>query len=110
MPALPKAVSGFFVVETPMRMTKLRRTTRGWIKPSQGAKYAGVSLKVFRRWLQHGLSPVSIEVGERKRKEGEIEKIHRQFVHYDDIDQFMEQHRVSDTSTTELAESLTEGL
>ncbi len=91
-------------------MTRRIITIRGWVKPSKGAKYAGVSLKIFRRWLQHGLSPVSIEVGERKGKDGEIEKIHRQFVHYDDIDRFMEQHRVSDTSTMEFVDELTEGL
>jgi hypothetical protein len=53
---------------------------------------------------------VSIEVGERRRKDGEIEKIHRQFVHYDDIDRFMEQHRISEISTTEIVDELVEGL
>lgn len=91
-------------------METAKSTKRGWIKPSQGARYVGVSLKVFRRWLRDGLSHVSIEVGERKRRDGEIERIHRQFVHYDDLDRFMEKHRVSDTSIRDIAEELTEEL
>lgn len=33
----------------------IQPTNRGWVKPSKGAEYSGVSLKVFRRWLKDGL-------------------------------------------------------
>lgn len=88
-----------------------RCTTRGWIKPKGGAKYGGgVSLRVFRRWLREGLPHVRKQVGERKKKGGGVEPVYRIFVRYDDIDAWMEQDRVTDTSTTDLADELTRGL
>ena len=72
-------------------------TTRGWIKPSQGAQYAGVSLKVFRRWLASGeLSYVKLDNGHYR-------------LHYDDIDHFMEKQRVSKEAEN-LADELVEGM
>ena len=88
----------------------LRRTARGWLKPAQAAKYAGVSLKVFRRWMKEdGLSAAKVKVGKRTLKDGAIEPIYRYFLHYDDVDTFMEQHR-EDAATKAMARELTEGL
>lgn len=87
----------------------IRPTNRGWLKPSQAAKYAGVSLKVFRGWMRNALRPVQIRVGERKSKNGKVEPIYRFFIHYDDIDSFMEQHRQTDT-VGKIADELVEGL
>jgi hypothetical protein len=67
-------------------------------------------LRVFRRWLREGLPHVRKQVGERKKKDGVVEPVYRIFIHFDDIDAWMEQDRVIDTSTMDLAEELTGGL
>jgi len=73
------------------------KTSRGWIKPSRGAKYAGVSLKVFRRWIASGeLSYVELDSGHYR-------------IHYDDIDHFMEKRRAG-RSVEDLAEELVQEL
>jgi excisionase family DNA binding protein len=78
-------------------MVITRRTTRGWIKPREGAKYASVSLKVFRRWLTKGELPhVELDSGHYR-------------VHYDDIDHFMEKQRAS-RKEGDLADELVEGI
>jgi len=39
-----------------IKITDTAKSRRGWVKPSVAAKYAGVSLKVFRAWIKnHGL-------------------------------------------------------
>ena len=38
-------------------------TCQGWCKPSRAARYAGVSVKTFRRWLGAGLRHVRLENG-----------------------------------------------
>ena len=86
------------------------RSDRGWLKPSDAAKYAGVSLKVFRRWMRNGLKPASVQVGERQRKRGEVEPIYRHFIHYDDVDEWMEKHRQGDSPEEQLAKELLEGI
>jgi hypothetical protein len=53
----------------------------GWCKPSQGAKYAGVSLKIFRGWLGAGLHHVRLENN-------------RILVKYRWIDKYLEQFEV----------------
>ena len=73
-----------------------RRTSRGWLKPSQGAKYCGISLKVFYGWMKNGLRHVRLENG-------------RILTKYDWIDEFLEGFEAKDLSQ-ELAEELTEGL
>jgi hypothetical protein len=70
---------------------------RGWCKPSQGAKYAGVSLKVFRRWLGNGLRHSRLPNG-------------RILVSMAAIDEYLKQFEVKDDSAKVAAEELTEGL
>jgi len=53
----------------------------GWCKPSAGAKYAGVSLKVFRGWFGAGLCHVRLENN-------------RILVKYRWIDKYLEQFEV----------------
>ena len=75
----------------------LKSTTRGWVKPSQGALYCGVSLKVFRRWLASGeLSYIQLDSGHYR-------------LHYDDIDHFMEKRRAGE-EVEDLAGELVEGV
>ena len=66
-------------------------------------------MKVFRGWMRNGLRPAQIKVGERKAKNGKVEPMYRFFIHYDDIDSFMEQHRLTDT-LEQIAGELVEGL
>ena len=35
----------------------------GWCKPSKGAEYSDVSLKVFRGWLKNGLRHIRLPSG-----------------------------------------------
>jgi hypothetical protein len=35
------------------------KSNRGWVKPSVGAKYCGVSLKVLRGWMKNHALPFS---------------------------------------------------
>lgn len=53
----------------------------GWCKPSAGAKYAGVSLKVFRGWFGTGLRHIRLENN-------------RILVKYGWIDQFLGRYEV----------------
>jgi predicted site-specific integrase-resolvase len=71
----------------------LNRTTRGWLKPSQGAKYAGVSLKIFRRWLNSGLRHVRLENG-------------RIFTNFDYIDEYLMKHEATDSAVKDTAEEI----
>lgn len=56
----------------------VRKTRRGWCKPSQGAKYASHTLKVFRSWFGQGLRHIRLPNG-------------RILTKYDWIDQFLQQ-------------------
>jgi hypothetical protein len=64
----------------------VRPSKRGWVKPSQGAKYASVSAKVFYRWLQDGLRHVRL-------------KNERILTQYDWIDAYLEKFEVTDQET-----------
>jgi hypothetical protein len=59
--------------------------------------------------MRNGLRPAQIKVGERKANNGKVEPMYRFFIHYDDIDSFMEQHRQTDT-LEQIAGELVEGL
>jgi predicted site-specific integrase-resolvase len=74
----------------------VRPTNKGWCKPSQGARYAGVSLKQFRGWLRNGLDYSQLPNG-------------RILVRYEAIDRYLEQFRVEDEvkrTARELIENL----
>lgn len=73
------------------------RTNRGWVKPSVGAKYSGVSLKVFRRWLANGLRHTRLENG-------------RILTSYQWIDEYLLRREVRDDRAKRIADELTEGL
>jgi hypothetical protein len=62
----------------------LKPSKRGWCKPSQGAKYASVSSKVFYGWLKDGLRHSRLANG-------------RILTTYDAIDEFLERFEVTDT-------------
>ena len=72
------------------------RTVRGWIKPSKGKDYAGVSEKVFRSWLTAGLRHVRLENG-------------RILTKYDWIDEFLEKKEMQ-SEETRIAEQLVDSL
>lgn len=72
------------------------RTNKGWCRPSVGAKYAGVSVKVFRRWLKSGLDHSVLPNGRKLAK-------------YEAIDRYLEQFRVED-SAKRVADELVERL
>ena len=74
----------------------VRTNNTGWCKPSQGAKYAGISLMVFRGWLRNGLEHSQLPNG-------------RILVRYEAIDRYLEQFRVQNAAK-EVAEQLTEDL
>ena len=74
----------------------VRNTNRGWCKPSQGARYAGVSVRVFRRWLKNGLEHSQTPSG-------------RIFVRYRAIDAYLEQFIVENEAKA-MAEELTQDL
>jgi hypothetical protein len=69
-----------------------RPTDRGWCKPSQGAKYADYTLKVFRSWFGQGLRHIRLPNG-------------RILTKYDWIDAYLKQFEVQD-GTKEMAEEL----
>jgi len=73
------------------------KTNRGWVKPSVGAKYAGVSLKVFRRWLANGLRHTRLEND-------------RILISYTWIDEYLMKREVRDDKAKQMADELTEGL
>jgi len=68
----------------------------GWCKPSAGARYAGVSPKVFRGWLKDGLRHSQLASG-------------RILIRYEWIDSYLQQFEVKDT-TSKMADDLMEGL
>lgn len=72
------------------------RTNRGWLKPSAGAKYAGVDLRVFRRWLKNGLRHVQLENG-------------RILTKFDFIDHYLLKFEAR-SELVEMAEELTQDL
>jgi len=74
----------------------IRHTTRGWLKPSQAAKYAAVSVKVFRRWLANGLRHSRLPNG-------------RILVSVAAIDEYLQRFEVKNEAK-EMAAELTEGL
>lgn len=74
----------------------VRTDKAGWCKPSQGARYAGVSLKQFRGWLRNGLDYSQLPNG-------------RILVRYEAIDRYLEQFKVED-SAKRTARELTEDL
>ena len=73
------------------------KTNRGWVKPSVGANYAGVSLKVFRRWLANGLRHTRLEND-------------RILTSYTWIDEYLMKREVRDDKAKHLAGELIEGL
>ena len=73
------------------------KTNRGWVKPSVGAKYAVVSLKVFRRWLANGLRHTRLEND-------------RILISYTWIDEYLMKREVRDDQAKQMADELTEGL
>ncbi len=70
---------------------------RGWCKPSKGAKYAGVSLKVFRGWLANGLDHSQLPNG-------------RILIKHEAIDSYLQQFLIENDKAKLQAEELTEGL
>ena len=78
-----------------MRVT-VEHNQPGWCKPSQGARYAGVSLKQFRGWLRNGLDYSQLPNG-------------RILVRFEAIDRYLEQFRVENEAKT-MARELTENL
>jgi len=72
------------------------KTKRGWLKPKKGSEYAGVSSKVFYRWLKDGLRHVQLPNG-------------RILTKYDWIDEFLEGFETKNPSQ-ELAKKLVEGM
>ncbi len=75
----------------------IRHTTRGWLKPSQAAKYAAVSVKVFRRWLADGLRHSRLPND-------------RILVSVAAIDEYLQGFEVKDDKAKQMADELTEGL
>ena len=73
------------------------KTNRGWVKPSVGARYAGVSIKVFRRWLGNGLRHTRLENG-------------RILTSYTWIDEYLMKREVRDDKAKQVAEELTQDL
>lgn len=71
-----------------------RPSSRGWLKPSKGPEYAGVSLKVFRTWFRNGLRYVQLSNG-------------RILTKYEWIDTYLEQFEVKDEAKR-MAEELTQ--
>ena len=78
-----------------MEITTKRRIG-GWVKPSVGAKYAGVSLKQFRGWLCNGLKHSQLPNG-------------RILVKYSAIDRYLEQFEIKN-EVKGMAEEMVEGL
>ena len=74
----------------------MRPTQQGWCKPSKGAPYSDVSLKVFRGFLKNGLRYVKLPNG-------------RILTKYQWIDEYLEQFGVKDEAK-EIAAQLTEDL
>jgi hypothetical protein len=73
-----------------IKITDTAKSRRGWAKPSVGAKYSGVNLKVFREWYQrHGL-PYS------KLPNGRI------LVSLDDIDMFLRRFQKTNNQADEM--------
>lgn len=64
----------------------IRPTSRGFCKPSQGAKYAAHTTKVFRTWFGKGLRHIRLENG-------------RILTKYDWIDEFLEKFEVTEAET-----------
>jgi hypothetical protein len=69
---------------------------RGWFKPSEAAEYSGVSLKVFRSWLNDGLRHSRLPNG-------------RILISLCAIDEFLNSFEVKST-TSQAATELLEGL
>ena len=69
------------------------KSRRGWLKPSAGAQYTGVSLKVFRRWLKSGaLRHVRLDSG-------------RILIKLDWVDQYLLEYEVKD-DTDQIADEI----
>jgi predicted site-specific integrase-resolvase len=68
----------------------------GWCRPSQAAKYAGVSVKQFRGWMKNGLRYVELPNG-------------RQFTKFYWIDAHLEQFEVKNEAK-QMAEELVQDL
>ena len=76
------------------------RTSRGWAKPSEAARYMSVGKKQVYAWLKSGELPfTTLENGEHR-------------LAYDDIDLFLLNHRGKpvDPTLQQVADELTEGL
>ena len=73
-----------------IRITDKSKSPRGWVKPSVGAKYSGVSLKVFRGWMKHHGLPHS------KLPNGRI------LLSLDDVDIFLRKFQVTNRVIDEL--------
>ncbi len=69
---------------------------QGWLKPSEAARYSGVSLKVFRSWLKGGLRHSRLPSG-------------RILISIFAIDEFLNSFEVQST-TSQAATELLEGL
>ena len=68
----------------------------GWCKPSQGARYAGVSLKVFRGFLRDGLEHSQLPNG-------------RILLKFEAIDHYLEQFKVRNEAQR-MADELLKGM
>lgn len=73
------------------------KTNRGWVKPSMGAKYAGVSLRIFRRWLANGLRHTRLEND-------------RILTSYHWIDEYLMEREVRHDRAKKMADEIVEGL
>jgi len=68
---------------------------RGWCKPKQAAKYAGISERTIRDWLKVGLP--------HSRVGGCV------LVKFSDIDTFLGDHRVQDKAIDRIVNEALEG-
>ncbi len=75
----------------------VRPTNKGWAKPSVGARYCGVSLKVFRGWLRNGLEHSQLPTG-------------RILVKYTAIDSYLQQFLIENDQAKRTAHELVEEL
>lgn len=66
-------------------------SSRGWLKPSAAALYAGVSLKVFRRWLKNGLRHVQLESGRILTNYGFIDEYLLSYEVKNDVDEIVDE-------------------
>jgi len=69
----------------------ISESRRGWLKPSAGASYCGVSLKVFRRWLKNGLRHVQLESGRILTNYGFIDEYLLSYEKKNDLDEIVDE-------------------